>query len=86
MAWSYRVPNLQKVYGNAQSFRTQKVLIAAKIAKKDVEVVSGNPPAEKFPLGTVGACPLTSKNCCFRHQLLRTGLRLSSVPAPLPNT
>jgi len=44
-----------KLYGNIHSFRTQKVLIAAKIGKKEVEVLSGSPPAEKFPLETTPA-------------------------------
>jgi elongation factor 1-gamma len=40
-----------KVYGNGESFRTQKVLATSKIAKKEVEVVAGKPSADKYPLG-----------------------------------
>ncbi|VDN24205.1 unnamed protein product [Gongylonema pulchrum] len=40
-----------KVYGSPKSFRTQKILIAAKIANKDVNVVDQKPPHNKFPLG-----------------------------------
>ncbi|KAI6187051.1 Elongation factor 1 gamma [Aphelenchoides besseyi] len=43
------------VYGDAQSFRTQKILIAAKFAGKKVETKSSAPPAEKFPLGLTPA-------------------------------
>jgi elongation factor 1-gamma len=42
------------VYGNAQSFRTQKVLIAAKYANKQVDV-KDHLPHDKFPLGLTPA-------------------------------
>jgi len=42
------------VYGNAHSFRTQKVLIAAKYANKQVDV-KDHLPQEKFPLGLTPA-------------------------------
>jgi elongation factor 1-gamma len=42
------------VYGNAQSFRTQKVLIAAKYAEKQVDV-KDHLPHDKFPLGLTPA-------------------------------
>jgi len=42
------------VYGNAKSFRTQKVLIAAKIANKQVDL-KDHVPADKFPLGVTPA-------------------------------
>jgi len=42
------------VYGNAHSFRTQKVLIAAKFANKQVDV-KDHLPADKFPLGLTPA-------------------------------
>jgi elongation factor 1-gamma len=42
------------VYGNSHSFRTQKVLIAAKFAGKQVEV-KDHLPGDKFPLGLTPA-------------------------------
>jgi len=42
------------VYGPTQSFRTQKVLIAAKVANKQVDVKE-HLPADKFPLGLTPA-------------------------------
>lgn len=47
-------PVFQTVYGNAQSFRTLKVLIAAKYGNKQVDVKDQTPSADKFPLGVVG--------------------------------
>lgn len=44
---------LQKVYGSEKSFRTQKVLIAAKLANADITLITDTPPADKFPLGVV---------------------------------
>ncbi|KAI6227781.1 Elongation factor 1 gamma [Aphelenchoides fujianensis] len=43
------------VYGDPNSFRTQKVLVAAKVANKKVETKNSAPPAEKFPLGLTPA-------------------------------
>jgi len=40
-----------KLYGSKDNFRTQKVLIAAKIANKDLEVVEKPAPNNHFPLG-----------------------------------
>ncbi|VDM41423.1 unnamed protein product [Toxocara canis] len=40
-----------KVYGCEKSFRTQKVLIAAKLAKANVTLAGDKPPHDKFPLG-----------------------------------
>ena len=45
-----------KLYAQAQNFRTQKVLTAAKFANKDVDVVTSAPPADKFPFGVVSFC------------------------------
>uniref|UniRef100_A0A0N5AK07 eEF-1B gamma n=1 Tax=Syphacia muris TaxID=451379 RepID=A0A0N5AK07_9BILA len=39
-----------KLYGSGKSFRTQKVLIAAKLANVDVTLCEGKPPHNKFPL------------------------------------
>ena len=44
-----------KLYGAKTSFRTQKVLIAAKINKTEVELAGEVPPADKFPLGVTPA-------------------------------
>lgn len=44
-----------KVYGDKENFRTQKVLIASKIANKTVELAGSTAPAAKFPLGIVPA-------------------------------
>jgi glutathione S-transferase len=44
-----------KLYAQAQNFRTQKVLTAAKFANKDVDVVTSAPPADKFPFGVAPA-------------------------------
>ncbi|CAI2354690.1 unnamed protein product [Caenorhabditis sp. 36 PRJEB53466] len=44
-----------KLYGNKDNFRTQKVLIAAKLAKKEVTLAGDVPPADKFPLGVTPA-------------------------------
>lgn len=44
---------LQKLYGNKDNFRTQKVLIAAKLANKTVTLAGDAAPADKFPLGVV---------------------------------
>ena len=40
-----------KVYSPQNNFRTQKVLIAAKVANKNVEIVDKQPPNNRFPLG-----------------------------------
>lgn len=40
------------LYGNPENFRTQKVLIAAKLAGKQIKQVPGSAPAEHFPLET----------------------------------
>jgi len=37
------------LYGNPESFRTQKVLVAAKMAENPVKLVAGSAPAEHFP-------------------------------------
>lgn len=44
-----------KLYGNKDNFRTQKVLIAAKLGNVDVELAGDVPPADKFPLGVTPA-------------------------------
>lgn len=44
-----------KLYGKANSFRTQKVLIAAKIANADVTLAGEDLPHDKFPLGVTPA-------------------------------
>lgn len=44
-----------KVYGSEKSFRTQKVLIAAKLANADITLITDTPPADKFPLGVTPA-------------------------------
>lgn len=44
-----------KLYGSEKSFRTQKVLIAAKIANRDVKLAGEKPPHDKFPLGVTPA-------------------------------
>jgi elongation factor 1-gamma len=38
------------LYGNPANFRTQKVLIAAKLAGKQIKLVPGSAPTEQFPL------------------------------------
>uniref|UniRef100_A0A0N4Z8Y0 eEF-1B gamma n=1 Tax=Parastrongyloides trichosuri TaxID=131310 RepID=A0A0N4Z8Y0_PARTI len=40
-----------KVYGQEKSFRTQKVLVAAKYAGVEVKLINTQPPLAKFPLG-----------------------------------
>ena len=42
-----------KIYGAKDSFKTQKVLVAAKMAKADVQLAGLEAPASKFPLGVV---------------------------------
>ncbi|KAI1723914.1 elongation factor 1 gamma, conserved domain-containing protein [Ditylenchus destructor] len=44
-----------QVYGHKDNFRTQKVLVAAKLAKKEVSVVEKQPPNNHFPLGVTPA-------------------------------
>ncbi|CAJ55245.1 putative elongation factor 1-gamma [Caenorhabditis elegans] len=44
-----------KLYGNKDNFRTQKVLIAAKLANKTVTLAGDAAPADKFPLGVTPA-------------------------------
>ncbi|KHJ83323.1 hypothetical protein OESDEN_16980 [Oesophagostomum dentatum] len=44
-----------KLYGNKDNFRTQKVLIAAKLGKTELQLAGDHPPADKFPLGVVPA-------------------------------
>ncbi|CAJ0577784.1 unnamed protein product, partial [Mesorhabditis spiculigera] len=44
-----------KLYGPADSFRTKKVLVAAKFAKKNVELIDDAPPAAVSPLGLTPA-------------------------------
>ncbi|VDL74977.1 unnamed protein product [Nippostrongylus brasiliensis] len=44
-----------KLYGNKDSFRTQKVLIAAKLGNAQLQLSGDVPPAEKFPLGVTPA-------------------------------
>uniref|UniRef100_A0A915Q7U5 eEF-1B gamma n=1 Tax=Setaria digitata TaxID=48799 RepID=A0A915Q7U5_9BILA len=44
-----------KIYGSSESFRMQKILIAAKIGNKDVIVHDQKPPRDKFPLGVTPA-------------------------------
>jgi hypothetical protein len=44
---------MTKLYGNPDNFRVKKVLISAKLANKNVNVVSEAPPAKQFPLGLV---------------------------------
>ncbi|GMT10607.1 hypothetical protein PFISCL1PPCAC_1904, partial [Pristionchus fissidentatus] len=44
-----------KLYGSAKNFRVQKVLIAAKLGKTEVELAGEQPPADKFPFGQVPA-------------------------------
>lgn len=44
-----------KLYGNASNFRTQKVLAAAKLAGKSVDLAGENAPAAQFPLGSTPA-------------------------------
>jgi len=40
---------MTKIYGNKDSFRTQKALIAAKLSGKDAVVAGPNAPTNKFP-------------------------------------
>ncbi|KAJ1357952.1 Elongation factor 1-gamma [Parelaphostrongylus tenuis] len=44
-----------KLYGNKDNFRTQKVLIAAKLGNSDVQLAGEHPPSDKFPLGITPA-------------------------------
>ncbi|CAI5451631.1 unnamed protein product [Caenorhabditis angaria] len=44
-----------KLYGNKDNFRTQKVLIAAKLGNKTVALSGETAPADKFPLGVTPA-------------------------------
>ncbi|KJH51510.1 elongation factor 1 gamma, hypothetical protein [Dictyocaulus viviparus] len=44
-----------KLYGNKNNFRTQKVLIAAKLGNYDLQLIEEHPPADKFPLGIMPA-------------------------------
>ena len=44
-----------KLYGAKANFRTQKVLIAAKLGKSEVELAGDNAPADKFPFGQTPA-------------------------------
>ncbi|CAI4227083.1 unnamed protein product [Auanema sp. JU1783] len=44
-----------KLYGKKDNFRTQKVLIAAKLGKSDVQLAGETAPADKFPLGVTPA-------------------------------
>ena len=44
-----------KLYGSAKSFRTQKVLVAAKLANVEVSLTEERPPQDKFPLGVTPA-------------------------------
>lgn len=44
-----------KLYGNKNNFRTQKVLIAAKLGNKTVNLAGDVAPADKFPLGVTPA-------------------------------
>lgn len=47
--------NFQKLYSVQTNFRTQKVLIASKIAGKSLEIVNKAPPQKKFPFGQTPA-------------------------------
>ncbi|CAB3397574.1 unnamed protein product [Caenorhabditis bovis] len=44
-----------KLYGNKNNFRTQKVLIAAKLGNKTVDLAGEIAPVDKFPLGVTPA-------------------------------
>ncbi|KAK6027832.1 elongation factor 1 gamma, hypothetical protein [Ostertagia ostertagi] len=44
-----------KLYGNKDNFRTQKVLIAAKLGDAELQLAGEVPPADKFPLGVTPA-------------------------------
>jgi hypothetical protein len=44
---------MTKLYGNPDNFRVKKVLIAAKLANKNVKAIAESPPAKIFPLGLV---------------------------------
>uniref|UniRef100_A0A1I7V4Q8 eEF-1B gamma n=1 Tax=Caenorhabditis tropicalis TaxID=1561998 RepID=A0A1I7V4Q8_9PELO len=44
-----------KLYGNKDNFRTQKVLIAAKLANKSVTLAGETAPIDKFPTGVTPA-------------------------------
>lgn len=44
-----------KLYGNKDNFRTQKVLIAAKLGSAELQLAGEVPPADKFPLGVTPA-------------------------------
>jgi len=44
-----------KLYGSKENFRVQKVLVAAKIAGKQVTVTDSAPPSNQFPLGLTPA-------------------------------
>uniref|UniRef100_A0A1I7XL90 EF-1-gamma C-terminal domain-containing protein n=1 Tax=Heterorhabditis bacteriophora TaxID=37862 RepID=A0A1I7XL90_HETBA len=44
-----------KLYGNKGNFRTQKVLIAAKLGKSDIQLAGETAPTENFPLGVTPA-------------------------------
>ncbi|VDD93365.1 unnamed protein product [Enterobius vermicularis] len=59
-----RKKNFQKLYGSEKSFRTQKVLIAAKLANVEVSLSEEKPPHTKFPLGVTPAYE-DGENCLF---------------------
>ena len=42
---------MTKLYGNLDNFRVQKVMIAAKLAGKKLDVISNTPPTKVSPLG-----------------------------------
>lgn len=44
---------MAKLYGNPDNFRVKKVLIAAKLANKDIVTASQVPPENLFPFGLV---------------------------------
>lgn len=45
----------QKIYGQKDNFRTQKVLVAAKLGNAEVQLAGDKAPAAKFPLGVVSS-------------------------------
>nr|ACZ13337.1 elongation factor 1 gamma [Bursaphelenchus xylophilus] len=75
------------VYGNSEGFRVQKVLVAAKVAGKTVQVKE-NVPADKFPLGLTpafeeGEVRLFGSDAIVRHLAAGNKQYLPEDPALL---
>jgi len=46
---------MTKLYGNPDNFRVKKVLVAAKLANKEIKTTNEAPPSELFPLELVSS-------------------------------